>query len=174
VTIKAILFGTLLLLPLASAGAETLAVKTGEWVVTSTLHMEGPLLSPDVMARLPPQLRAQMEGAMGQMRKPQTHRSCLTQEKLDKGFDLNDHHHGTCQPTVVRQTSTVLEINGSCSTSHGDMTEHGIITATSGETMSGHFDMVNVSGGEGPKNVSVDLTGHWLGAACSGKDGDPG
>ena len=98
--------------------------------MTMTMHMDGAFVSPDVLAKMPPEARAQMGAAMARMQQPTTTRDCLTAEKLARGFDVNRHHGSNCQQTLLQQTSSKIEMRATCSTG-GDSTtvEHGTITA---------------------------------------------
>ena len=54
----------LTLLIAAPALAGELAANTGLWEMTSSVQMQGALLSPEMLAQLPPQARAQVEASL--------------------------------------------------------------------------------------------------------------
>src|SRR5262245_51445076 len=83
-------FGTMLLaLALPVLAADSLAVKTGLWQTTVTTSMAGMSLPADVLAKMPPAQRAQMEQRMQQMGAgaPRTmqEKSCITDKDLKDG-----------------------------------------------------------------------------------------
>ena len=140
--------------------------------MTMTMHMDGAFAGPDVMAKMPPQARAAMQAAMDRMQQPTTHTSCLTPEKLAKGFDVTRHLGSNCQPALLQQTSSLIEVRATCESRGGGTTvEHGTITAVDGQTLAGNFDIQRTAA-QGPKHMTLQFTGKFVGATCTGKEDD--
>ncbi|MEJ0046585.1 MAG: DUF3617 domain-containing protein [Rhodospirillales bacterium] len=167
---SAVLFALpLLAAPPAIAGE--LAATTGLWEMTSTVHMQGQFLSPETLARIPPQARAQIEASMQSIQQPHSHQTCLTAEKLRRGFRFDEHRHGECQQQVVNETSTVMEMSAVCHEGGADANMHAKFTLAGPQHMVGTFDM-DRNGAEGPQHITGQITGKWLAADCGsvGKD----
>jgi hypothetical protein len=164
----------LFVLPLLTTGpavAAELAANTGLWEMTSSVKMQGELLSPEMLAQLPPQARAQIEASMQSAQQPHTHRMCLTEEKLRRGFRFDQQRSDQCQQQIVSETSTLIEMRGVCHQQTGDATMHARITLTGRDQMTGTFDMDSKSI-VGPHHISGQISGRWIGADCGavGKD----
>jgi hypothetical protein len=160
---------SLLALP-AAARAEQLDVKTGQWEMTATVHLDGPIIPPEALANLPPQVRAQIDGALQSAQRPHTNRSCITEDKLRRGLDLDKATHGDCHQDLVDLTGRVMEMRGVCQTPDGSSTMHATITAVDRDTLQGLID-VDRAGGSGPRHIRVALSGKWLGPNCDGHEG---
>jgi hypothetical protein len=161
-------------LPLLSttpALAGELAANTGLWEMTSQVQMQGALLSPEMLAQIPPEARAQIEASMHSAQQPHTRRMCLTEEKLRRGFRFDQQRSGQCEQQVVSETSTLLEMRGVCHQETGDATMHARITLTGRDQMTGSFDMDSKSI-VGPHHISGQISGKWISADCGsvGKD----
>ncbi len=154
----------------ATASATELNARLGAWEMTTQLHMDGPVLSPEMLAQLPPQARAQVEAALGGAQKPHTNRTCMTPEKLKRGFNLNQGHENQCDQQVVSSGATLMEIRGTCQEHDGTLTMHARIALITPEQMEGHFDMDRPNAAEGPKHMTGEITGHWVAADCGGAD----
>lgn len=155
---------------MTAAAAEMLAARTGAWDMTTVVHFDGPLLSPEMLARLPPQARAQIEASLaGNLTKPHHHRTCLTQEQLERGFHFGEGRGGQCAEQVVHASSSQIEMTGLCHERDGDMTLHAVISMDGPTSMAGHFEL-NRAAGEGPKHVTGEVTGTWAAAACTTDD----
>ena len=90
-----------LLMPLACLAADEfkpLGVKPGLWETSITTQAKGiPPAPADVMAKLTPQQRSQMEAATkargGVGQQTRVTKSCVTADDLKKPFALNDDAH---------------------------------------------------------------------------------
>lgn len=163
---------TLIAMLLASASqakaSEPLAVKTGLWEMTTRLHIQGPLISPETLAKIPPALRAQIQAATGAITQPRTAQICVTAEKLRRGFDFQSHH-SKCDPHIVTQTSTSMEVQATCTEASGISTMHAHFTADDTETMRGGFTVDRIAA-EGPKHIDAEVSGRFLRTDCAGAD----
>jgi hypothetical protein len=152
------------------ASAQKIDVKLGLWEVTTTTETNGMPPMPAIdMSKMPPEARARIEAAMKarQAKGPrtQTHRNCLTQEKLDKDlFKDENEQDATCKRTVVSRTSTSQDIKIECS-GRMKMTGEARFTATSRESVNGSFKIMS---GDGANNMTINSTisAKWLGPAC--------
>ena len=149
-----------------AAHATELNARLGAWEMTTQLHMDGPVLSPEMLAQMPPQARAQVEAALGGAQKPHTNRTCMTEEKLKHGFNLNQGHENQCQQQVINSSATLMEISGTCQEQSGTVTMHARIALLSPEQMEGKFDMDRPAAAEGPRHMTGQITGHWLSTDC--------
>jgi hypothetical protein len=153
------------------ASAEELAANTGLWEMTSSMHLQGQFISPDNLAKLPPEARAQLEGAMQAMQQPQSHRTCLTAEKLRHGFRFDEGREDKCKTDVLTQTATLMEVRAVCQDGDSSSTMHAHISVTGRDHMTGSFE-VERAGAEGPQHMSGQIEGKWLSADCAGADKD--
>ncbi len=147
-------------------------VKTGLWESTITTHMSGiPQLPEDKLAQLSPEQRARVEAAMQGMAanggQPHTSKSCLTKEKLAKGFDPANQEETRCKRTIVTNSAKVIDMKENCSTENGTMSGTFHIEANGTEATTGSMHMVITQGG---KTMTTDGTfqGKWLSADCGG------
>jgi hypothetical protein len=149
-------------LPLVSQAA-TLDIKTGAWEVTTTTAMSGMPMPKEALAKMPPEQRAKVEASMraqaGQG-KPQTSRSCVTREDLDRG-QLGHSDKPNCKRKVITQNAGHLEMEEVC-TGPEPSKSHFKFDATSNERYTGSIDMLR-----GDSKVHVDLSGRWLSATCT-------
>jgi len=166
----AVLFA-LPLLTAAPALAGELAANTGLWEMTSSVQMQGALLSPEMLAQLPPQAQAQIEASLRSAQQPHTRRICLTEEKLRRGFRFDQQRSDQCEQQVVSETSTLVEMRGVCHQETGDATMHARIALTGRDQMTGTFDMDSKSI-VGPHHISGQISGKWISTDCgaAGKD----
>jgi hypothetical protein len=153
----------------ATAGATQLDIKTGQWEMTESVHMQGFVFPPEELAKLPPEARAQIEGAMQSAQQPHTNKSCMTEEKLRRGFDLGDQTHGQCHQDVVNLSSTSMEVRGVCKARDGVSSLHAVFTAVNRDTIHGQID-ADRAGGAGPQHFTVTIDGRWLGPTCDGSE----
>ena len=93
-------------------------VKPGLWentVTISGLSMPNmPQLTPDQLAKMPPQTRAQLEGMQKGGGAPQTHtmKSCITREQLST--PLADYGEKSCSHKLVSSSSSSQTIHVEC------------------------------------------------------------
>jgi len=153
-----------------SAFAQGLDAKLGLWQVSSTTETSGrPPIPPEVLAKMPPERRAQMESAMKarEAKGPRTttHKTCFTQKDRERAFQpRDDDENRSCKRTIVSQSARKMEVRIDCSgerQSTGQMT----IEAMSQESVKGAFDM-KVTRGDDTMQVKSSFTGKWIGADC--------
>lgn len=166
---RAIIF-TGLLLPLLVLAADRLNVRTGLWeITTSTVTQGTPQIPADVLAKMTPQQRAQMEAAFASRAAAGPHvnttRDCITEEDLTKPF----YREKECSAKIVKNTATSQEIDVVCAGEHSNTGKMHINTPTP-ESMNGTMEL-RMSGGEDAMVIKTQLKGRWLGASCKGEAG---
>ena len=134
----------------ATLSAQAFDLRLGQWEYT----ISGMKMPPEVLAKMPPSARAQMELMMKQ---PQTNRSCLTAQDL-KDLNLGKHDDDDdCKVTSKKITGSVADITVTCD----DHTQTMHYEALSRESVRG---TVKMAGGNAPSEVNI--TGKWIAAAC--------
>jgi hypothetical protein len=148
--------------------AQALDIKTGAWEVTLKTLMEGMPIPKEAIANMEPAQRARMEEAMrarsGKVN-TSTHRSCTTQQDLDRG-ELMGNKEPNCKRKVITQDARHLEIKETCTGPESSKSRFKF-DAASAERYTGSIDMLRGDG-----KVHVDMSGRWLGATCKAGDGD--
>lgn len=149
--------------------AQTFDAKLGLWEVTSTSEMSGrPPIPPEVLAKMSPERRAQVESMMKahEAKGPQTrtHKTCFTQKDRERAFQRRDDDDKACKRTIVSQSARKMEVRIECS---GERKSTGLLTLESvnSENVKGAFDM-KVTRGENTMNVKSSFTSKWIGADC--------
>jgi Protein of unknown function (DUF3617) len=153
--------------PLRADGDITpLDVKTGLWESTTIMNMGGmPPLPQDVLDRMTPEQKAQLDAAMkAQQGKPTTTKHCVTREDLNRK-DLFDERDKNCTRTIVTSSSSKLVMNLECT--NENMKTKGTIRleASDSQNVTGKVDMV-VTGNGRTMNMNSVITAKYLGAAC--------
>jgi hypothetical protein len=145
-------------------------VISGVWEVTNSPKVGGQLpISDAELARIPAAQRARFEAAMkqsmGAMQKPRTFRECLTQDKINKGFDLDKAPNQKCVKTATVNSSTSLQMKVVCKGQQETVNGTFQFVTVNPKSVAGTADMVISRGG---KTMTVDstITGHWVGSDC--------
>ncbi len=146
--------------------AESFSMKTGAWEITSTPQASGPLVPPDVLAKMPPEQLAKLEQMRAAKPIPLTTQECVTKEDLDQNRilkgDSDADKASQCIIKVVTKSSNKLVYERTC-TSPKPSTEQVAIEAPSSESLIGSIDRTS-----GRNKLHVDMKGRWLGASCAG------
>ncbi len=152
------------------AAADLLDVKTGLWQTTTNSNTTGrPPIPPDVLAKLTPEQRAQLEERMKANpslggAKTTTSKTCITKEDLSKpltfGADVQ-----SCTRKIVSSTPTRQEIQIDCARQGMKQTGTLRIEATSPESIQGSVEFT-MSGNGNTMNHKSTFSGKWLGADC--------
>jgi hypothetical protein len=153
------------------ARAQGLAVKPGLWESSSSSsgapRSAMPQIPPDQLARLTPDQQAMIRQRMaggGGGGQPATHRYCVTQAMIQKGFTgPNDNQR--CTRTVVSNTASAVEVTVVCT---GDHPATGTIRvqATDAASVAGTLDMTVSNGNGGTMPIHSTFQSRWLGADC--------
>jgi hypothetical protein len=150
----------------ASADLVKPDIKLGLWEISSSPKLGGQMAIPDdVLARMPPERRAQMQAMMqNAVSKPRVIKQCMTAEKLSRGFKTGREDDSTCKQTVISSSSSEMQVHVECNKPDGRTTMDAHFQM-SADTMQGTTNLVRTSGG---KTMTMDTTvrGKWLGADC--------
>ena len=85
---------------------------------------------------LAPAAQAQMKAMLNSMAQPQISKSCITEEELKRGFNLNHKMDAKCHQTTVNLSSSAMEIGETCAYGDGSATMHGKFEAVDRATKS--------------------------------------
>jgi hypothetical protein len=159
----------------AVSGADfrSLDVKTGQWETTVTGQTTGmPPIPDDVLSRLTPEQRAQMQAAL-QARgaggsKAIISKNCLTKDKLDKPFDVGNENTKSCSRTLVTSSGSKQEIHIDCTRDGGKATGTIKLEAVDSENLKGSMQMT-MANGEHTMNMNYSFAAKWIGPACAEK-----
>jgi len=157
---RAIVAGTVLLLPLIAAAADftPLAMKPGLWEVT----MNSKVQLPDaVLANMPAQARAAMEGRTQGI----VVKSCLTRESMSRALDFNNDPRRTCQSMLVSSSPTKQVVNVECTMKNGKSSGTMTFEALSPESGSGTLDLT-MDSASGPMKSRMTFASRYLGPDC--------
>ena len=132
--------------------AQSFDLRLGQWEYT----VSGMKFPPQMLAKLPAASRAQAEEMM---KRPSTHRSCLTAEDL-KDLNLAKSDDDECKVTAKKITGTVADVTMTC-TGDSPRTQTIHYEALSRESFRG---TMKSTGGDGPSEMSI--AGKWVAAAC--------
>ena len=142
-----------------------LDVRLGLWETTSQTNVSGQLpISPDQMANLTPEQRSRIEQAMkASSGKPITSKSCLTKDKLDKGFTFNERKE--CTHKLLTSSSHNLEVQMACTENQGKMNVLVKAEALSSTNVKGTTHMTMEGGG---RTMTSDgtFTSKWISSDC--------
>lgn len=126
---KRIFLAAVLICPLAMVAQEIkpIDVKPGLWENTTTSQISGltmPQLTPDQLARMPPQVRERMEATQKGTPQTQTTKVCITREQLSKPMLGNANK--SCTYKLTNSSSSSQTIHVECSPGNnktvGDLT----------------------------------------------------
>lgn len=159
---RRIVMGTMLLLPLIAAASDftPLAMKPGLWEATITSKVQ---LPEEMLSKLPPQARAQMESAMaGRGGQPTVVKSCLTKESLSRALDFGSDAKKTCQYKLVSSSASRQEAEVECTSDRGKVIGKMSFEALSPE--SGRVTMQMTQ--DGGTKVSITVNTKYLSPDC--------
>lgn len=171
--ISRVLGPALIALPLVALAGDSLDAKLGLWEVAFTTSMNGSLIPPSVLDKMPPAQRAKLQADMAKRAamppKARIHRSCMTAEDMKMGAfrasdDKEDSH---CKTTITAQTRTVQEATVVC-TGEEARTSHMRVEMQGRDRVKGSIDSVVQGGG----NVTVRFEGKWVSESCAGHEDD--
>ena len=140
--------------------AQSLNAKPGAWETTVKSSMNGAVIPPEALARMPPERRAMVEKMAAEGRSS-TAKTCVKKEDLDAGRFDRQQREG-CKVDVVSRSSTKVVANTTCTSpkTTGTMS----FEAKDPEHVVGVIDQQREGGG----NIHIDIASRWLGASCDG------
>lgn len=147
-----------------------LDVKTGQWQTTLIPQTSGTVPVPDELAkRLTPEQLAKLQEAMQSRNgKSTVHKSCLTKDQLDKGFNAGDDSGKACTRTLISSSGSKQEIRIECNREGIKANGTVKVEAVDSETVKGTIVMT-ASNNEHSMNMNNTFTSKWIGPACSEK-----
>jgi hypothetical protein len=172
------MFGIVLMCPAAIWAQEIKAidVKPGLWENTTTSEMSGvlpnmPQISPDQLARIPPEQRARVEAMMkGGVGAPQTNtiKACVTKEQLSK--PLFDNGDKSCAYKLTNSSSSTQQIHVECDRNNNKSTGDITFERVDSEHVKGTA-VLKVSGGTTNTaaqgmNVKLTFSNKFLSSDC--------
>jgi Protein of unknown function (DUF3617) len=158
------------LFALVASAADKLDIRTGTWEVTATTHMSGTPLSREMLGKMTPQQRAEIEAAMKAeaAKGPQTEvtRECITTDDVEQPFKSASTED--CTQSISRTTRTTQEVRLVCT---GEYKGTGLlrVNAPNPESMTATLDL---RAGEAPEAFTIksQMKGRWLTAQCEDED----
>lgn len=164
-----VLCALLVLAPLACRAADDvtpLNVKMGLWEQTVAVQSPGmPGMSEEMLAKIPPERRAQVEAAMkGAMN--HTMKSCVTADSLKKAQAFQDRPDTSCKRTVVSSSSHSLDFHVECTSGKTKTVGEGHFQSPDQETMKGEINATTTTA-DGRTIVSkTTISSKWLSSDC--------
>jgi hypothetical protein len=176
---KRILLAVVMICPLGLRAQEIkpIDIKPGLWENTTTSQISGlampkmPQLTPEQLAKMPPQARAQME-AMSKGGAPQTRtmKACITREQLNKPmFDSGDK---SCTYKLVSSSSSSQTIHVECTPGNTKTTGDLTLDRVDSEHLKGEMLMKttgdsSTAGSVGQNmTIKVSFSNRFLSADC--------
>ena len=152
-----------LLAACTAAQAQSLNAKPGAWEMTMTMKSLGNVVPPDVVAKMSPEKRAEVERMMASKEggsQTVSRKSCVKKEDLDQGKFVN-RDRADCKIQMISRTTTKIVAKTTCS---GNSEANLVFEAKDPEHVVGTIDQQRDGGGK----FHIDLVGKWLGASCEG------
>jgi hypothetical protein len=145
-------------------------VALGLWEVTAKGDVSGAPPIPDsVLARLTPEQQVKMQEMMGKDSQPKKYKSCMTPDKLGKGFekDTDADAASRCTTTVATNTSTEYQAEKQCKTDSGMSYEAKIHFDLAGKHQAtGTVDVILTQASGKMTTMHHTIDARWLGAEC--------
>ena len=135
-------------------------VKSGLWETTSVTERSGmPSIPPEQLAKMPPDIRAKMQGMSGPS--TSTSQSCMTKEDVSK-FHYNQDK--SCKVTVVSTSTSKEEFKFECT---GQQASTGSMKMEAPDsTHVNGLILINMTANGRPMNMKVTTSAKWLGEDC--------
>ena len=147
-----------------------LNVKEGLWEMTVTHSMSGmpamPAISPDALAKMPPEQRARVEAMMKGGASTDVRQECITKEKLEKHSAFSNNR-GDCTRTVVNSTGSKLEVKIHCVEKQASIDGTLVLEAVSPDSVKGTMQMQSATNTNGhTMNMNFTFSSKYLDPAC--------
>ena len=142
-------------------------VKLGLWEMTWSVQTNGKMPNIDlskVPAAQQAMAQAMMKKAMAQMGKPHTFKTCIGEEQLKKGASFDFSKDPSCTTTVLKSSSTELQVKQVCTGKNPRTVSVDYVAATP-ESVSGTAH-VDASAGGNAMAADSKMSGNWLAADC--------
>ena len=143
--------------------ASSLNVKTGAWETTTSSSMNQATIPADTLAKMPPQMRAQMEATIKANQAPHVTKVCITQDDLNQNKMLESGQILNCTSKITSMSSNKMTTQSSCPPPH-ESTAISTVEAITPEKMVGTIDITQPNNGK----IHIDIKSQWLSASCAG------
>lgn len=151
---------------LADDATPFLNVKTGLWEDTVSTQTSGmPSIPEDVLAKMPPERRAQIEAMMKNGMAAHTVKSCVTPDMLRKATFYEDRSNA-CTRTVKASSASSVDFHMECNMGHGKTVADGHFAASDAENFKGEVTGVTTTQDGRTIPSKTTITGHWLSSDC--------
>ena len=179
--VRKILLASVMMCPVAVWAQEIkpIDIKPGLWENTTTSQISGltmpnmPQLTPDQLAKMPPDARARVEAmTKGGAGAPQTttSKSCITREQLNKSI-FSQQDRG-CTTKLVSSTSSSQQVHVECTRGNTQTAGDVNLERTDSEHVKGDM-LMKTSGDSSTKGsmgqnmtIKISFTNKFLGADC--------
>jgi hypothetical protein len=142
-------------------------VKAGLWEVTKTTATSGQIPAA-LLGKLTPEQRAKFEERMnarsGQSAKPITYKSCVTQDKINKGFSFAEDRN-SCTSTVISSTKSKEEVKLECAQNGMKFNGTAHLEAIDSENVKAKMEVAGTDG-DRTMNSNSTFTAKWISADC--------
>lgn len=146
----------------AADGITPLDVKGGLWETTTTTEHSGmPSISADQLAKMPPDVRARVQGMSAP--RTETKQSCMTKEDVTK---FGQNQDKSCKMTIVTSTGSKQEIQFDCDSAQSKSSGTMKIEAVD-STHVNSVIVIKMNSSNG-RNMDMKVTNSakWLGTDC--------
>ncbi len=160
----------LALAPLVCRAADVtplLNVKLGLWEDTVTIQSPGmPGMSADMLAKLSPEQRAQVEAAFKGVMAPRTFKSCVTADMLKKAQGFDDRPNSSCKRTITSSAPGSMEFHIECNNGKSKTVGDGHFQAADATSMKGEINGTTTTANGRTVTSRTTITGKWLSSDC--------
>ena len=145
-----------------------LDVKLGLWetAISNQSDMSA-MLPPDMLAKLTPAQRAQLEGRGGRGMSASKH--CVTKDSINEAFaaaNRNASRQMKCTQTFVTSTSSKMVMHMECTSETMKTSSEIQVEAIDREHTKGSFVTTSAGASGRAGNMKLEMTSKWLGADC--------
>jgi hypothetical protein len=172
---KTILIGAVLAGCFAALAADNLKpfdVKLGLWETTSTSQTTGtpPRMTPDQLAKIPPDQRPLLEMEMRAQSVPPpprtaTSKLCVTQDFLDRSMAFSAIDNA-CTPKVISSSSSKREMHLDCRRPSGRSAGDVTFERVDSQHIKGAGVMKSLQGGR-ETTIKMSFTSKWVASSCA-------
>ena len=143
--------------------ASTLNVKLGAWETTTSSTMNQSTIPADSLAKISPQMRAQMAAAMKANQAPHVTKGCITQDDLNQNKLLQSGQILNCTSKITSMSSNKITTQASCPQPH-ESSSTSTMEMITPEKMVGTIDITEPNNGK----FHIDIKSKWLSSSCAG------
>ena len=164
------LIGLIALAPLASLADDVtpLNVKPGLWEDTVTTQAGGMMgaIPDDVLAKMPPERREQLEKAMKGAMAPHTMKACVTPDQIKNGRLYQDRSNNACKQTITSSSSDSITFHIECNSGRSQTVADGHFQAIDSGTVKGEITGTTTMPDGRTIPSKTTFSGKWLSSDC--------